>query len=76
MDAILRMTTNLKKVFVMCFEAEARNFTLVYSLLLNVGRSVLKVAENLWKNSLIMAKYILIIRVNFILIAITFSEKK
>jgi hypothetical protein len=36
---------------------EAGNFTtLVYSILLTVGKSVLKMMETLWKNSLIIAK--------------------
>jgi hypothetical protein len=41
----------------MCSEVEARNFTtLVYSILLNVGKSVMKMIKTLWKNSLIIAK--------------------
>jgi hypothetical protein len=61
----------------MCFEVEAGNFTaLVYSVLFNAGRSVLKMAVILWKNSLIIVKDVLIIRVNFIGIAVTFSAKK
>jgi hypothetical protein len=38
-------------------KAEAGNFTaLVYSVLLSVGGSVLKMTDTLWKNSLIIAK--------------------
>jgi hypothetical protein len=41
----------------MCPEVEAGNFTtLVYSVLNNVGKSVLKITETLWKNMLIIAK--------------------
>jgi hypothetical protein len=59
----------------MCSEVVAGNFTtLVYSVLLNIGKSVLKM-ETLWKNSFIIAKDVQIIHVNFIVIAITFSEK-
>jgi hypothetical protein len=44
------------KVYVMCLEVEAGNFTaLVYSVSLNFGRSVLKVTETLRKNNLITA---------------------
>jgi hypothetical protein len=58
-------------------EVEAGNFTtLVHSVLLNVGKSVLKMTETLWKNSLIIEKCVLIIRVNLIVIVIKFSEKK
>jgi Na+-translocating ferredoxin:NAD+ oxidoreductase RnfD subunit len=46
----------------------------MYSLLRDVEKSVLNVTEALWKNSLITAKGVLIVRVN--LIAITLSEKK
>jgi hypothetical protein len=57
-------------------EIEARNFTnLVYKVLLNVGRSVLKMMETLWKNSLIIAEGVRIFPVNFIVIANTRSEK-
>jgi hypothetical protein len=52
----------LKQVFVMCFKVEAGNFTtLVYSILLNTGKSVLKMMETLWKNSLIIPKDVCII---------------
>jgi hypothetical protein len=62
---------------VICCEAEAENFTtLVYSILLSIGKNVLKVTETLWKNSLIIAKDVGIINANHIVIAITFSEKK
>jgi hypothetical protein len=61
----------------MCPEVEAGNFTaLVYSVLLNIGRSVLKMTETLWKNSLVIANDVLIIYVTFVVIAITFSDKK
>jgi hypothetical protein len=74
---ILQMTTNWKKVFVMCTEIEAGNFTtLVYSILINVGKSVLKMMQTLWKNSLITVKDLHINHVSFIVIAITFSDKK
>jgi hypothetical protein len=56
-DAILQTTTNLKKSFVMCSEVEERNFAaLLYSALFNAGKSMLKMIENLWKNSLITGK--------------------
>jgi hypothetical protein len=52
------------------------NFTtLLHSVLFNIGKTVLKTAGTLWKNSLIVVKYIRIIRVNFIVTAIPFSEK-
>jgi hypothetical protein len=42
---------------VTCCDVEAANFkTLVYSVVLNVGKSVLKMEETLWENSLIIAK--------------------
>jgi hypothetical protein len=76
-DAILQMTTNWNKVFVVCFKVETGYFTaVVYSVLLSVGKSVLKVTDTLWKSSLIFAKDAWIIHVNFIVIAITFSEGK
>jgi hypothetical protein len=57
MDAILQMIVNGKKVFVMCFEVEAGNFTtVIYTVLLSVAESVLKMMETLWKNGLIIAK--------------------
>jgi hypothetical protein len=41
----------------MCSAVEAGNFTtLVYSVLLNVGKNVLKMMKTLWKNNLIIAK--------------------
>jgi hypothetical protein len=41
----------------MCSEVETEDFTtLVYSVLINNGKSVLKMEENLWKNSPIIAK--------------------
>jgi hypothetical protein len=56
-DAILQMTKNRNKVFVMFSEVEARNFTiLVYNFLLNVGKNVLKMTETVWENRLITAK--------------------
>jgi hypothetical protein len=61
----------------MCSKVQARNFTtLVYSVLLNAGKTVLKKKETLWKNNLIIAKNVRIIPVNFTVIAIIFSEKK
>jgi hypothetical protein len=61
----------------MCSEVEAGNFTATqYTVLLNVGKSVLKMTENLRKNHLIIAKVISIIAVNFVVIALTCSEKK
>jgi hypothetical protein len=41
-DAILQMTTNWNKDFVMCSEVQAGNFTMIYSVLLNVSKSMLK----------------------------------
>jgi hypothetical protein len=61
----------------MCSELKAGNFTtLVYSILLKVGKSALKMKETLWRNSLILAKDVGIICVNFIATAVTFSQKK
>jgi hypothetical protein len=61
----------------MCSEIKAEIFgTLVHSVLLNVGKSVWKMMENLWKNRLIIAKDVLIIHVNFIFIKFIYSEKK
>jgi hypothetical protein len=61
----------------MCPEVEAGNFTtVVQSVLVNVGKTVLKMAETLWKNSFIIAKDVWTKNVNFVVIAITFSEKK
>jgi hypothetical protein len=41
----------------MCCEVEAGNFTAeVHSVLLNVGKSVLKMTETSWKSRLIIAK--------------------
>jgi hypothetical protein len=40
----------------MCSEGEARDFTaLVYSVLLKVGKSVLKMKNILWENSVTIA---------------------
>jgi hypothetical protein len=44
--------------------------------LLNDGKHMLKVMKTLWKNSLITAKNVRNIHVNFIIIAVTFSEEK
>jgi hypothetical protein len=47
----------LKEVFVMCYVVKTGNFTtLVYSVLLNTGKSVLKIMKTLWKNTLIIVK--------------------
>jgi hypothetical protein len=78
-DVILQITTNWNKVFVMCWWwwVKAGNFTtLVYSILLIIRKSMLKMMETLWKNSLIIGKDVWIIHINFIVIAFTFSEKK
>jgi hypothetical protein len=51
------MTTNRNKDLVMCSEVEAGNFTtMLHTVILNVGKSVLKVTETLWENSLIILK--------------------
>jgi hypothetical protein len=56
-DAILKLATNSNNVLVMGSEGEARDFTaLVYSVLLKVGKSVLRTKQTLWKNSLIIAE--------------------
>jgi hypothetical protein len=61
---------------VVCSEVEAGNFTtLLYSVLTSVDKSVLKMMETLWKNSLITAKDVWIIYLNFNVTANTFSEK-
>jgi hypothetical protein len=58
-------------------EVKAGYFTtVVYSDLLNIGKSVLTMMDTLWENSLLIAKDVLIIHVNFIIIAVAFSEKK
>jgi hypothetical protein len=45
------------RVFMACYEGEAENFAaLVYSVLLKVRKTVLKMTEILQKNSLIIAK--------------------
>jgi hypothetical protein len=57
--ALSRFVYSFLVPLVMCSEVEAGNFTtLVYSVLLKVGRSVLKMTETLWKNSLMIAKYV------------------
>jgi hypothetical protein len=44
---------------VICSEVEAEAFAeFVYSVLLKVGKSVLKMSENLWQKSLIITKYV------------------
>jgi hypothetical protein len=41
----------------MCSKVKAGNSaTMVYSILLNVGKSVLKIMETFWKNTLTIAK--------------------
>jgi hypothetical protein len=41
----------------MCSEVKAGNFTtLIYSILLSAGKSVLKIMKTLWKNDPITAK--------------------
>jgi hypothetical protein len=66
----------MKQSFVIYSEVEAENFaSLVYSVLLNVGKSVLKMMETSWKNDFIIAKDACIIRVNFVVIAATFCDK-
>jgi hypothetical protein len=55
---------------------ETGNSTLVYSVLPNVGKTVLKTTKTLTKNSLITAKDARITHVNFTVFATTFSEKK
>jgi hypothetical protein len=61
----------------MCSEVEAHNFiALVHSFLLNNGKNVLKMKQILWKNWLTIAKNEWIIHVNFVVTAITFSEKE
>jgi hypothetical protein len=55
--AILQVITYWSKVFAVCSEVEAGNFiTMMYSVLLSVGKSVLRMTKTLWKNSLIFAK--------------------
>jgi hypothetical protein len=49
---------------------------LVYIVLLSVGKTVLKMTESLWENSLIIAKYVGIIRANYIITEVTFSQTK
>jgi hypothetical protein len=59
----------------MCSKVKAVNFTMVYNILLNAGKSVLKMKKTMWKNSLITAKDVQIIHANFTVTAITFSDK-
>jgi hypothetical protein len=60
-----------------CSKVEAGNFTTsIYSVLLSVGKIVLKMMETLWKNSHIVAKGVWVIHLNVIVIVVTFSEKK
>jgi hypothetical protein len=60
----------------MCSEVEAGNFTtLVYSILLIVGKIVLEMMKTLQKNSLIIAKDVRIILVSFTVIAIKISKE-
>jgi hypothetical protein len=74
-DAILQVMTNWNKVFVMCSDLEAGNFTMVvYSVLINTGKSMLKMTGTLWKNSLIIAKDISQIKFHYYCNYI-FSEK-
>jgi hypothetical protein len=56
-DAFLQFVQSFLIPLLMCFEVEAGNFTtLVYSILFNVGKSLLKMTETLWENSPIIAK--------------------
>jgi hypothetical protein len=56
-DAILQMAMNWNEVFVLCSEVEVGDCTTVdQSVLLNVGRSALKMTETSLKNSLIISK--------------------
>jgi hypothetical protein len=76
-DAMMRFVSNFLVLFVVCNAVKADNFTtLVHSDLLNVGKIVLEMTKALWKNSLIIAKDLRIIHVNFVVISITFYEKK
>jgi hypothetical protein len=44
-------------LLVMCFEVKPGNFTtLVYNILFSIGKSMLKMMETLWKNSLMIAE--------------------
>jgi hypothetical protein len=71
------MKTNRNKLFEMCSEVEAGNFTtLAHSVLHSVGKSLLKVTETLWKNGLIIAKDVWMMHVNFTVTACTYSENK
>jgi hypothetical protein len=55
--AILQMTTNRNKVFIISSEIKTGNCTtLIHSILLNDGKNVLKMRETFFKNSLIIAK--------------------
>jgi hypothetical protein len=76
-DCLTCAQVGVRPGIVMCLEVEAGNFTsLVYSVLHNVGKSMLNMMEILWKNSLIIAKDIWIIHIHFIVIAFIFSERK
>jgi hypothetical protein len=56
-DALSWFVQSFLVPLVMCFEVEAGNLaTLVHSVLLNVGKRLLKMAETLDKNSHIFAK--------------------
>jgi hypothetical protein len=69
-------TDDRLKVLMMCSEVEVGNFTTLVHVSLNAGKSVLKMVQTVWKKSLTTAKEERIIHVNFVVIAITFSEKK
>jgi hypothetical protein len=48
---------SLPVLHMICFKVKAASFTaLVYSVLLSIGSSVLKIMDTLWKNTLIIAK--------------------
>jgi hypothetical protein len=75
-DALLQFVYFLVPL-ITCSKVEAGNFTThAYNVLLNIGKSVLKMMKTLWKNSLTNAKDVGIIHVNFVVIAVTVFEEK
>jgi hypothetical protein len=72
-DVLLWFVDSFLVLLVMCSKDEAVYFsTSVYSVLPKVGKSVLKMTDTSSKNSLIIAKDVRVIHVNFIVIATTF----
>jgi hypothetical protein len=75
-EAFSQFVLNLLSALVLCSEVEAGNFaTLLYSVLLNIGKSMLKMTKNLCKNILTILIDVRIAHANFILIALYFLRE-